>query len=302
VSKDKSVQYSQEYTASVGCTDTGDKDLYITCIRSLPTKEIIAGSVKLSSAYMPSLSPIMPFVPTIDYRDAGVNDLPLQSIKDGKSMAEFGVPLMLGSNQDEGSMFVPGLPLMVPEFHYPLTRISDVKLTVHHILDPVLGATVVTQHVDELLTYYDQTLPQDKMMMILRDYIFLCPSRRAARAVEATRKAESFMYHFEYKNLWADVIAMGDYHGVEIYFLFDTSFPSNLVHPFLIGENAMVKEVQGYWVGLAEGQVPKYEGGVNWPAYSKDGGEYMELNWPSVAKTNLNGAVCDYHDKILNLY
>jgi hypothetical protein len=41
---------------------------------------------------------------------------------------------------------------------------------------------------------------------------------------------------------------------------------------------------------------------VNWPAYDRQQEQYMELNWPAVAKTDLNGEVCDYHDKMLNLY
>jgi para-nitrobenzyl esterase len=303
ITKAKSVQYSQEYTQSVGCTDTGDSQAYLQCIRDLPTKEIIAGKVKQGSDYVPVLSPIMPFVPTIDALATGIPKLPLQSIKDGESMAKFGVPLMVGSNQDEGTMFVPGFPVIVPGYHFPLTTTSDVELAVHHILDPVLTSEVVDGHMDELLSYYDQRTANEQMEMILRDYMFLCPGRRTARAV-TNSGADAFMYHFEYKNLWADVVALGDYHGVEIFFLFDTyGLPGmEVVHPFLVGEKAMVEVVQGYWGGLAKTQVPKYSGGVPWAAYDEKTEVYMELNWPSKAKTDLNGEVCDYHDKMLNLY
>ncbi|GMI40986.1 hypothetical protein TeGR_g10429 [Tetraparma gracilis] len=294
--------YSKEYAKSVGCE--GDGDAYVECLRSLPTKEIIAGVVHGDAAYVPPLAPIMAFVPTISGSASGVPELPLASIKAGRSMAARGVPLALGSNQDEGSIFVPALPVMVPGFRYPFTRGSDVELAVHHILDPVLGADVVGEHFDELMAHYPQSKPSDQMMMILRDYVFLCPSRRAARAVSASGSADAFMYQFHYKNLWADVVELGDYHGVEIYFIFDTyGLPGmELLHPFLVGEKAMVEVMQGYWAGMAKQQRPKYEGGVNWPAYDRQQEQYMELNWPAVVKTDLNGEVCDYHDKMLNLY
>jgi carboxylesterase type B len=68
------------------------------------------------------------------------------------------------------------------------------------------------------------------------------------------------MYQFHYKNLWADVVELGDYHGVEIYFIFDTyGLPGmELLHPFLVGEKAMVEVMQGYWAGMAKQQRPKY--------------------------------------------
>jgi hypothetical protein len=79
------------------------------------------------------LSPIMPWGPTIDGSSHGLLRRPIVSIRRG---AWNKVPLIIGTNNNEGSIFVPLIFLIVPGLHFPLQD-ADFAPMLMHFFDQV---------------------------------------------------------------------------------------------------------------------------------------------------------------------
>jgi carboxylesterase type B len=56
--------------------------------------------------------------------------------------------------------------------------------------------------------------------VVLRDYIFTCPTRRAAAAQANAGSARVWVYQFKYASEWLDMKScLGNYHTSELYFV-----------------------------------------------------------------------------------
>ncbi|GMI05209.1 hypothetical protein TrVE_jg12431 [Triparma verrucosa] len=314
--QEEAFEFGVEYSKIIGC-DVTSAD-YKECMGKLTTAEVMVGIEALleeiptsldefylatNSSFVPPLSPIMPFGPVIDGTTDGTPRMPYEGITGGKAM---NVPLMIGSTSNEGSIFVPMLGEIVDGLKFPISN-DDVKLAIHHILDPIIGADAVDADYDGLMDQYpikDYNDPRAQLSKILRDYMFLCPSRRAARAASENGN-EVFLYQFDFHPYtWPDFDALGDYHGAEIYFIWDTPGPGmELVHPFFHDERRMVEIMQYYVGNLAKvGDVNKGDmpGDVPvWPVFTTGGDQHIVLKETPQAGVGLNKDVCDYHDKML---
>lgn len=121
----------------------------------------------------------------------------------------------VGSTANEGSLFIPMFPSIIEGLHLPMKE-DDFDTILHYILDPIVGHDVVTSELPELHALYpleNYKSVDDQMAKVLRDYMFLCPSRRAARAVaSAVTAAPVYLCQFGYINNWVDFKVGGDYH------------------------------------------------------------------------------------------
>ena len=65
---------------------------------------------ELFPRYIPAIAPIMPWGPAIDGASVGLPDVPLNMIAKGTWNK---VPVVFGTNKNEGTIFAPLLPLIV---------------------------------------------------------------------------------------------------------------------------------------------------------------------------------------------
>jgi hypothetical protein len=72
----------------------------------------------------PPLWPVMPWGPTIDGSNVGLLDLPLNLLKKGKFNK---VPVIFGTNKNEGTIFVPLTLLIVPGSQFPPNETNIVQ-------------------------------------------------------------------------------------------------------------------------------------------------------------------------------
>lgn len=97
---------------------------------------------------LPALAPIMPWAAAIDGSPAGLTDLPLRVLQSGNFNK---VPVVLGSNKNEGTIFMPLMSLIVkdvPLFPLPLSD-SSLASVIEHALDMFpAGASCVVMHHD----------------------------------------------------------------------------------------------------------------------------------------------------------
>jgi hypothetical protein len=91
----------------------------------------IAGAALDISPANPPLAPVMAWGPVVDGLADGVEAAPLRMVRSGRFKP--GVPVILGSNRDEGTLFAPTVPLMDGDWHAPLDD-EDVRRFLLHVL------------------------------------------------------------------------------------------------------------------------------------------------------------------------
>ena len=65
---------------------------------------------------IPAFWPLMPWGPAIDGHPSGLLDLPLTLMQQGKFND---VPTIFGTNNNEGTIFVPAIVVLVPGTNFP---------------------------------------------------------------------------------------------------------------------------------------------------------------------------------------
>eukprot|EP00756_Hemistasia_phaeocysticola_P019273 Hpha_TRINITY_DN15648_c1_g8::TRINITY_DN15648_c1_g8_i1::g.99715::m.99715 len=247
--------FGQAWATSVGCgTTTGAAQL--ACLRGLPLKKALSPLLlehlpaDTPPVGLPLLLPLIPWWPVVD--GTTVPASPLDAAARG-DMTD--VPLMLGTNKNEGSIFLPAIGLITNgSASYPLTNKS---------LDSALRHFFNESTVDKVLAMYPLKSGGDIPFRasrvaghVLRDWFFTCASRRVLRAMNtAGRKSATYMYHFEYDMKGILHAIGGDYHTSEISFVFDNKW---LAHTYPIGtwnnkDKRLAAEMGSYWASFAKG-------------------------------------------------
>lgn len=79
----------------------------------------------------PPLSPVLPWGPVVDGLVEGVEASPLETFRSGRNTP--GLPVILGSNRDEGTIFAPAVPFVDGDWHVPMND-DDVRRLLAHVL------------------------------------------------------------------------------------------------------------------------------------------------------------------------
>ena len=98
----------------------------ITPGRCPPGVDAAAAHLRTGARTLPALAPVMPWGPAID--GVLLSDLPLHAVQRG---AFNKVNVLLGTNRNEGSIFIPIFPIMVPNTTFP-PRLADIPSIVEH--------------------------------------------------------------------------------------------------------------------------------------------------------------------------
>ena len=325
-------EFGSKYALKFGCNDTSmEKDEFLSCLRKADVKDIMNGILSwfeknwpnpetekylaqifkgrdnrtkqlfmdkllqtLPPGWDPPLSPVMPFGPTIDGTHVGTYDMPLRAMINGLGSS---VPAIFGSNKNEGSIFVPFLPIVDKGVSlFPLTD-KDVKRSLFLFLNR--NSTFV----DLVLEHYPKgDFNNDniaRIAMILRDSTFACPSRRAV-TVLSERGVKSWLYHFvmPLRN-WIEYPLLGDYHISELAFVFGNEWPA-VLHDFTEDERKLSNAMQYYWSNLAKtGDVNLGDSEteyLHWPMFNKSSAMNINLDYPLNTEIGLLEGKCSFWD------
>lgn len=295
-----SFTWGKEYAEAVGCDSAthNDKEL-VECLRALPLAKVLDGGVALTekiqksakgpgASWHPQLYPFMPWGPSIDKSPYGLLDTPWNLIKAGKYHH---VPVILGTNANEGNLFIPGLPFIVPGAWFPLSE-ARVKLALHHFFNSTVTDNVVTMYYNSASTW------ESVVAVILRDFFFACPARRVAKTLSAS--VPTWLYHFTYvAPTWVDQWLLGDYHSSELEFVFNNPWPP-LVHHFTENDKKMAATFGGYWTNLAYTGNPNSgptRGLLTWPQYST-ATSIMNMKVPTAVDNTYLDNICVFWDTV----
>ena len=210
-------------------------------LQSVPADKLLGFQAKLGRRAMFSFSPV------ID--DVDLPEHPGDAIKNGTAVD---VPLIIGCNRDEATLFLAmesGLDaLTVLDGDHVPPRLES------------LG-----EHASPIIETYRRTRPdaspRDLLVAIETDRMMRIPSIELAERKLAGGKAPVFMYLF----CWA-AGPLGSAHGYEIPFVFDNARPP--VMPESLGRGNLAAQMSDAWIAFARNGAPDHPGITHWPAYS----------------------------------
>jgi para-nitrobenzyl esterase len=189
------------------------------------------------------------------------------------------VPLIVGANADEGTLFTLKPSIRTVEAY----RLS-VKALYGALADEVLAMYPVNDPAEIRKTLSDS----------LGDMGFVAGARALARGM-GTVKSPAYLYHFTMKagGKWGAVL--GAHHAAEIPYVFD-NLDRDRISPDL-KRRALAKTMSAYWVRFAETGNPNSEGLPLWPSYGAASDEHLEFGEEIKVGRHLRKAAGDLFDK-----
>ena len=235
---------------AVGCAQAAD---VLACLRALPVSVLLDHS--------DGFDPIVDghFLP----------DQP-RTLYDEGNFAH--VPYILGSNTDEGTLFLLGTPPIETEAEY------------HDALASQFG-----DRADEIAAAYpvaDFADPTDALARVVGDSGLVCPTYDSARRA-AAGGASVYLYNFDWPVLGNVIPFLRATHGAEIAFVFG-SVPAPTADDQLV---AMT--MQGYWSRFALTGDPNGDDALVWPAYTDASDQRINLRPQSTIVSGFRRAQCE---------
>jgi len=184
----------------------------------------------------------MRFAPIVD--GWVIPDDPMTLLERGQANS---VPLIVGANGNEGSLFIltAALPKVSEEYRALLEKGFGTQAAA--ILSELYPASNLRRAVSDLTG----------------DYLFVAPARYVARTMQHA-KAPVYLYHFAHPTPGSMGKLLGAHHGAEIAYVLD-----NLqLAPHRSSVDERIRDVLvGYWVQFAATGNPNRPGLPEWPAY-----------------------------------
>jgi len=285
--KADAVSFSHLFTHTHGCNVSEAK--LVECMRKKSVGELVKAWVNVTKFdrdyYRPELYPVAPWGPVID--GVVLKDFPLHVLESG----EFNkVPAIMGTVHDEGTVLVPFIPVISgQEIKFPLSNATVFKLLncQFHIEQPQVMQVLDMYPVKDYKNY------SGVADVVVRDYFFVCATRRAIKAFEKAN-VPIWYYQFIYKGEWWLDTPLGDFHASELVYLFDNY---EVIH-FSPKDKKMSADLKNYWTNFAKTSNPNGVGVANWTQWDSKSKVHKVLNQPLADGHDLYGAQCDVWDPI----
>jgi len=239
---------------------------------------------------LPKLFPALPWSGVVDSSPIGLSRQPLTAFKMGKFHK---VPMIIGSNGDEGTIFLKPMGMTT----YPATPTPYNTTGFAYVLNHFFNASTI-QHIFSLYPEADYPTVDWRANKVLRDFFFTCDTRRAARAL-AAQGVDVWIYRFNYTFGGFFYERWGDFHMSELNFVWGNKFPP-FVGKWDANHTAMSNTFQTFWTNLAKTGNPNSDAKdstPNWPKFAQ-GDSTMILDVPSRVVEDLAGHVCDFFDSV----
>jgi para-nitrobenzyl esterase len=174
-------------------------------------------------------------------------------------------PVLIGSNADEGALFVATTTSAVYQ--------SQIKAGYGDYSDKIFAAYPADTDANALRSARD----------MFRDATFAWPTWAWARLQSKTGKGKVYVYYFSHRPPYPNAPQFKDWgaaHGGEISFVFG-NFSAAM--PAGAADLKVVDEVSSYWTNFAKTGDPNHAGLPAWPAFTDANQQVMDLNDPSKA-------------------
>lgn len=259
----------ERFATALGCEGAGD---VAAAMRDKSVDDLLQASDEMKSPLTGSLK----FGPVID--GWVLADDPATLFAAGKQHA---VPLLVGTNADEGTIFAP-----------------KVTLAEYRALVAFVYGTSATEVFAMFPASNDQEA-QESLVRLITELGFAAQARFAAACVANTGES-SYLYQFTQVVESPLAQGLGSFHGLEIPYVFgnlDTFGRFGLTPSET--DLALSRAMMGYWTSFAKNGKPQAAGEVAWPAYQASTDQSLELGKTITIKTGLFKQQCDLAETFL---
>jgi len=189
------------------------------------------------------------------------------------------VPLMLGTNADEGTVFLKQLPIK---------RVMGYEMTVRNLF---------RDNAPEMLRLFPAAGDDDvpgALNRLTTATSFVWPARSMARAMEKAG-GKAYLYHFTRVSPVVRERGVGAAHASEIPYVFNhaATLPGAEEK-----DRDLAKVMSACWTRFAKTSDPNGPGLPKWPAYAAASDEYIEFGNAVEVKAGLYREACDLLDKL----
>jgi para-nitrobenzyl esterase len=258
---------------AVGCGGAADQ---LACLRGKPAKDFFVaapvdglpdgGAASPGGSRFNGGAPRWDFNPVVD--GTVIPDQP-RSLVEADNFAK--VPYVLGSNFEEGTLFMLGATPVTTDAEYTaaLGRLFGNR-----------GASVAATYPTSAFT-----TPQDALIRVWGDYRLGCPTYDSARRFA---KHGSSVRIYGFARTTPGLEALGPTHGTEMPYVFGTlSNPGS-------ADTSLSDTMQGYWTRFAKSGDPNGESAIDWPAFAETNDKRMGFDVPLPAVlTGFRRTECD---------
>lgn len=188
------------------------------------------------------------------------------------------VPVMIGTNADEGTLFLRQLPIKRPAGYQWLVR-------------KIFGADA-----DQVLEAFPAKTPEEVKPALNRLITvagFVVSARQVAHRL-AQRSAPVFVYHLTRVSPGGVRNGMGAAHGVDVFYVFGT-LPPGYTDQL---DQRLSQQMQTAWTQFAATGNPNAEGLPPWPRFTSQNEHYMEFGDRPRVRQHLEQRACELFDRI----
>lgn len=246
---------------SIDPADPGAAD----AIRAVPVDQVVEAGQTVY-AEVPTTAPgTLAFAPVID--GDLLPEAPLTVLREGRGLP---VPLMIGTNKDEASLF--------SFMKSPLIPITGDRLDQMFAAMAAESPGVELPSREQVLTAYEHLRDRAVGLGVARDIGFRLPTLWLAEGHSAV--APVWLYRFDHASPFLRLIGLGATHASELPYLWGNLAGGPKDFTFRLGGRRVAEEIsvrmQARWVSFAHGDSPDATGSAAWPPFRCDGADPRE--------------------------
>ncbi|XP_070552018.1 cholinesterase-like [Ptychodera flava] len=309
---------SQGLGKLLGCEKDTTEEL-VQCLREVPADDFrepndVSTGVLANVTGLGSDLTTIPFSPVIDGHFR--SEVPRDQLARG-AINKTDVDLIIGTNADEGTMFLPMLfPNSVNDTEISMDKATYEQTYAAFLSAPLKKNQAVLDAVKLMYVNWEDADSDDAdyieaLNQMLGDRIFVCPSIFSARAYSNAGN-NVYVYHMTHvpaKSIWR-IKWMKAAHGEDLQFVFGWVFGSK---DWSMPEEEVTMSLQTmkYWTNFAKTGDPNLSGTgedsslKTWPLFKVPGLEYKELSLEMENKRALKADECafwnDFVPKLIKL-
>jgi para-nitrobenzyl esterase len=263
---------AQQLAQALSCTDPSTE---LACMRAVDGGTVLTALAGRTAGIGATGATWGPVVDGVE-----LPVLPIHALEAGSFTK---VPLLLGTNHDEGNLFT-----YLYDQTAPLSA-SDVQAIVQTSFGAANAPAIVARYAGS-----SYPTPDASLSAVITYGVFACATRRAARAVVAAG-VPVFLYQFTHAFNPGLASGLGAAHSFEIPFVWGNTWlgarPPDTDQP-------LIDAMQGYWGRFAAASDPNGGGSAAWPAYATSSDQNIVLDLTVATASGLDASECDFWDSL----
>lgn len=255
--RERARRVAEQFLAEIGvdASDTGAAD----ALRSVAVDDVVAAG-KAVYATVPTNDPgTLAFAPVVD--GTLVPEAPITVLREGRGLA---VPLMIGTNKDEASLFSFMKSPLIPITGERLEQMFDDMATDNP------GVPLPSR--EQVLSAYEHVRHRAVGMGVARDIGFRLPTLWIAEGHGTI--APVWLYRFDHASPFLRLIGLGATHASELPYLWGNLSGGPKDPTFRLGGRHVAEGIsarmQARWIDFAHGRDPAASGACDWPPFDVD--------------------------------